>query len=172
MKSVLILSSVTFLLIFGGIAVMAVQLSGRMAAPVDGDPVDAVASERLLRDASLERDRLQREAERVAGLQQSQAAREAVMADVHASILGVIDRLEARQGEYVQEQDAAADRLAKMYEAMKADKAASILSTMDLDVVLSIMSRMKERQAAQILSYMDPGMAARLSTRLSMQGGA
>jgi len=31
---------------------------------------------------------------------------------------------------------------------------------------------MKERQAARVLAAMDAGMAAQLSTRLSLQGGA
>ncbi len=70
------------------------------------------------------------------------------------------------------EQEEAASRLAKMYEAMKPQKAANILATMDRNVCLAILSRMKERQAAKVLSFMDAGLAAQISTRLSLQGGA
>ena len=63
-------------------------------------------------------------------------------------------------------------KLAKMYEAMKPDKAAHILAALDRDVFLEIIARMKEAPAAKILSYMDAGLAAQLSTRLSLQGGA
>ncbi|MEZ4388759.1 MAG: hypothetical protein R3D98_14545 [Candidatus Krumholzibacteriia bacterium] len=62
--------------------------------------------------------------------------------------------------------------MAKMYEAMKPAKAASILSTMDMEVTLAVLRRMKERPAAKILSFMDAGVAAQLSTRLSLQEGA
>jgi len=172
MKSVAIVSTVTFVLIFGGIAVMSYQLGGFTGGGEEPAPADAASSERLLRDAAAERDRLQRERETLAGLRQSQAAREAVMGQVHEQLLGVIGRLEEKQNTFIAEQATAADRLAKMYEAMKPEKAASILATMDLDVTLAILARMKERQAARVLSFMDPGLAAQISTRLSLQGGA
>ena len=170
MKSVLILSSVTFLLIFGGIALMSLQLSPP-ATDQAIDPNDAAAGARLLRDAAVERDRLQREQEQLAGLRQSQAAQELVMAQVHEQLLATLGRLEKQQVAFIAEQDAAADRLAKMYEAMKPDKAAEILATLDMEISLAIFARMKERQAARILSYMTPGRAAQISTRLSLQGG-
>ncbi|MDY0110456.1 MAG: hypothetical protein RBT60_11025 [Candidatus Krumholzibacteria bacterium] len=170
MKSILIISSLTFLLIFGGIAVLSMTLSPPSPGE-SADPVEAAATARLLRDAALERDRLQREQERLAGLRQSQAAQEAVMAQVHGQLLEIVGKLEKQQATFISEQDAAATRLAKMYEAMKPDKAAVILATLDMEVTLAILSRMKERQAARILSFMDPGRAAQISTRLSLQGG-
>ena len=172
MKSVLIISSVTFLLIFGGISVMSLQLGNRGAAGVDISPQDAAAGARLLHEVAQERDRVQRDREYLAGLHQSQAAREVVMGRVHAEILEVVDKLEKQQGVFIEEQEVAATRLAKMYEAMKPAKAANILASMDPEVTLAILSRMKERQAARVLSSMDAGLAAQLSTRLSLQGGA
>jgi len=172
MKSVIIISSVTFLLIFGGIVALSLQLAGHAAAREDLPPADAAASARLLREVAVERDRMQREREYLAGLNQSQAAREAVMGQVHEQLLGVIGRLETQQAAFVVEQDEAATRLAKMYEAMKPEKAAVILASMDRDVCLAILARMKERQAARVLASMDAGLAAQLSTRLSLQGGA
>ncbi|HOX26437.1 MAG TPA: hypothetical protein PLL30_07625 [Candidatus Krumholzibacteria bacterium] len=171
MKSVAVISSVTFLLIFGGIAALSYQLGGSTRGGTDLALEEPAAGGRLLRDAAAERDRLQREREHLAGLQQSQAAREAVMGQVHEQLLGIVGRLEATQAEFVAEQSAAADRLAKMYEAMKPEKAASILATMDPEVSLAILARMKERQAARVLSFMEPGLAAQISTRLSLQGG-
>jgi len=172
MKSVMIISSVTFLLIFGGISVMSLQLSNRGAGGDDLSPQDAAASARLLHEVAQERDRVQRDREYLVGLRQSQAAREVVMSRVHAEILEVIGKLETQQGVFIEEQEVAASRLAKMYEAMKPDKAANILASMNMEVTLAILSRMKERQAARVLSSMDAGLAAQLSTRLSLQGGA
>jgi flagellar motility protein MotE (MotC chaperone) len=170
MKSILIISSVTFLLIFGGIAIMSLNLNVPGPA-AQRDPLDAAASVRLVRESAIERDRLQREHESLAGLRQSQAAQELVMSQVHDRLLEILGRLEEQQATFIFEQDAAAERLAKMYEAMKPDKAAEILSTLDLEVTLAIFGRMKERQAARILSFMNPGRAAQISTRLSLQGG-
>ncbi len=50
--------------------------------------------------------------------------------------------------------------------------AAAILAAMDIEVTLAILREMKESQAAKVLMAMDAGMAARISTRLSRQGGA
>jgi flagellar motility protein MotE (MotC chaperone) len=170
MKSVMIISCVTFLLIFGGISVMSLQLSGRTGSGDDLSPADAAAGQRLLSDVSAERDRLQREREYLAGLHQSQAAREVVMGQVHQEILGVIGRLETQQEVFIEEQEVAATRLAKMYEAMKPDQAAQILSAMDMEVILEIMTRMNERAAAKIMANMDAMLAAQISTRLSTRG--
>jgi len=57
-----------------------------------------------------------------------------------------------------------------MYEAMKPAKAAPILSSLDMEIILEIFDRMKEKPAAKILAYMDPGLAARISARLSLKG--
>jgi flagellar motility protein MotE (MotC chaperone) len=78
--------------------------------------------------------------------------------------------LEARQRILTQEQERSAGRLAKMYENMKPAQAAPILSALEMDVLLDIMTRMKERQAARILASMEAGLAARISTELSLGG--
>jgi flagellar motility protein MotE (MotC chaperone) len=171
MKSVLIISSVTFLLIFGGVAGLVLTLGDRVQDGEAEEPADASAG-RLLRDAAAERDRLQRQAEELARLESSLAAREELMSRIHNQLLGTIEKLESQQDVYIEEQEQAAVRLAKMYEAMKAQKAAMILSALDLEVTVSILGRMKERAAAEVLSFMDAGLAAQISTRLSLQGGA
>jgi flagellar motility protein MotE (MotC chaperone) len=172
MKSVVIISTVTFLLIFGGVGALVLTLGDRAPAGDAGEGDDPAAAARLLRDAASERDRLQRASEHLASLEASHAAREQLMARIHDQLLATIGRLETRQDEYVEEQENAAVRLAKMYEAMKAQKAAVILSSLELDVTVSILARMKERAAAEVLSFMDAGLAAQISTRLSLQGGA
>jgi flagellar motility protein MotE (MotC chaperone) len=173
MKSVLIISSVTFLLIFGGISALSLQLSQQTGGGESAlDPADQAAGQRLLRDVNVERDRLQREREYLAGMRQSQAAREVLMGQVHDQLLQTIQKIDQRQDVFIAEQDAAADRLAKMYEAMKPQKAAVILSALDMDVTIAILARMKERQAARILASMEAGLAARISTRLSLKEGA
>jgi flagellar motility protein MotE (MotC chaperone) len=172
MKSVVIISTVTFLLIFGGIVVLGLQLAQHSPSDELGDPEDRAANQRLLLNIETERDRLQLEREHLAGFKQSQAAREVIMDKVHAQLVEVVGKIEQKQDAYLTEQDTAANKLAKMYEAMKPAKAARILAAMDIEVTLAILARMKERPAAKILSYMDAGHAARLSTRLSRQEGA
>ncbi len=171
MKSVLIISSVTFLLIFGGVAALVLTLGERVGDEAAGE-ADQAGPERLLRDAAAERDRLQRQGEQLARLEGTYAAREALMSRIHNQLLETIGRLEKQQDVYVEEQEQASARLAKMYEAMKADRAAMILSALDLDITVAILARMKERAAAEVLSFMDAGLAAQISTRLSLQGGA
>ncbi len=172
MKSILIISTVTFLLIFGGIAVVTVQLGDTTGTEVVVQAADAPASARLLKDVAVERDRLQREREALAGMNQTLAVREVMMGKVHAQLVTIVGEIEDQQQVFVDEQEEAASRLAKMYDAMKPQSAARILSSLDLDVSLAVLRRMKERQAARVLSYMDAGLAARISTRLSLQGGA
>lgn len=171
MKGILITSTVTFLLIFGGIAALALHLSQQAQAGGVDDPADAAANQRLLTNLAADRDRLQREREQLAGMQQMQAAREALMDRVHDELLEVVQEIETKQEAYIAEQDAAAAKLAKMYEAMKPARAANILAAMEMEVTLSILSRMKERPAAKVLAAMDAGIAAQLSTRLSRQEG-
>ncbi len=171
MKSVLIISSVTFLLIFGGVAALVLTLGDRGSDAPAAD-TGAPGAERLLRDAAAERDRLQRQGEELARLEGAYAAREALMSRIHNQLLETIGKLEKQQDVYIEEQEQASVRLAKMYEAMKADRAAMILSALELDITVAILARMKERAAAEVLSFMDAGLAAQISTRLSLQGGA
>lgn len=171
MKSVLIFSAVTFALIFGGVAVMTLEMSKRSASGPELTPEDYTASARVLRDAAVERDRVQQERERLAGLHQAYAVQEQVLARAHDQLEQVVQNIDARQQLYIQEREESVAKLAKMYEAMKPQHAAPILSALELDIVLEILSRMKERPAARILSYMDAGLAAQISTRMSLVGG-
>lgn len=175
MKSIVAISLITFVLIFGGVVVMSGQL-GRTAAAGPGEPElspqDYEAAERVFQDMAVERDRIQQEKEAVLGLGQKFAVQEKILKEGQDNLALLIQKLELRQKEYGAERDQSAVKLAKMYEAMKAEDAAPILSGLDPEIVLDIMVRMKERQAAKILARMDPALAAEISTRLSAKGGA
>ena len=173
MKSVAIISVITFVLIFGG-----VLLISTAAAPVRQRHGAAGPRARGLRGGRAGvpghgRRARPHPAREGGAAGHPPGAREVVQEQVPASakLLAVIAELEARQARVRRGARASATRLAKMYEAMKPDQAATILSAMDMDVILEIMTRMKERQAAKILASMDAVLAAQISTRLSTRGG-
>ena len=171
MKSVLIISAVTFVLIFGGVAMLVLQLGHGSAAgeAAVGGVADAEASARVLRDLQLERDRLQREREQLASRRASFAVQEQVLAQACAKMQEMVGKLETgRQAQSTRREEAAV-KLAKMYETMSPQKAAPILASLEPDITLDIMRRMKERQAAAVLACMDAGIAAQISTRLSLK---
>ena len=173
MKSVIIISVITFVLIFGGVLLMSSHLN--KAANGGGSPEmaaeDYEAAERVFQDMARERDRIQQEKEELLALKQAVSVQEKVLQQGKENLEVVIQKLEAKQQEYIEERENSATKLAKMYEAMKPQQAAPILSALDLEIILDIMSRMKERQAAKIMANMDAGLAAQVSTRMSMKGG-
>ncbi len=174
MKSVIIISVVTFALIFGGVVVLSNQLnkaSQNNGMPNMG-PEDYEAAERVFRDMAIERDRIQQDKEELLALGQAVSVQEQVLNLSREQLLETIQKLEARQKEYAEERERSAVKLAKMYEAMKPAQAAPIISALDMEIILDIMSRMKERQAAKILASMDAGLAAQVSTRMSLKGAS
>ena len=173
MKSVIIISVVTFVLIFGGVLVMSSHLNRAAAGGATPDLAieDYEAAERVFHDMAVERDRIQQEKEKLLALSQSVAVQEQVLQQGRENLVAVIKKLEAKQQDYIEERERSAMKLAKMYEAMKPAQAAPIMSALDLDIILDIMGRMKERQAAKILSMMEAGLAAQVSTRMSATGG-
>ncbi len=172
MKSVLIISVITFVLIFGGVVVVSSQLN--KAANGGSSPEltaeDYAAAERVFHDMAIERDRIQQDKEELLSLRQSVAVQEQVLEQGRESLMAVIKKLEQKQAEYIEERERSATKLAKMYEAMKPNQAAPIISALEMDIILDIMTRMKERQAAKILAKMDAGLAAQVSTRMSLKG--
>ncbi|MCP4572089.1 MAG: hypothetical protein GY838_07015 [bacterium] len=173
MKSVAIISAITFVLIFGGVLLVGMQLQGgpSVAAVPDLAPEDYEAAERVFADMAVERDRIQREKESLVMLRNDVAVQEKILEASRGQLVATIAKLEAKQTSYVEERGRSAVRLAKMYEAMKPGEAAPILGTLDMEIVVEIMSRMKERPAAKVLAKMDPRLAAQVSTRLSARGG-
>lgn len=173
MKSVIIISVVTFILIFGGVLVMSGQLNkaASSAGLPNMGPEDYEASERVFRDMAMERDRIQQEKEDLVAMSQAVAVQEQVLNLSREQLLMVIKKLESKQQEYIEERERSSVKLAKMYEAMKPAQAAPIMQALDMEIILDIMGRMKERQAAKILALMDAGLAAKVSTRMSKKGG-
>ncbi len=172
MKSVLIISVITFILIFGGVVGISSQLNKAAQGGVDPELTadDYAAAERVFHDMAVERDRIQQDKEELLSLSQSVAVQEQVLEMSRESLLAVIKKLDQKQQEFIEERERSATKLAKMYEAMKPQQAAPILSALELDIILDIMGRMKERQAAKILAKMDAGLAAQVSTRMSLKG--
>ncbi len=172
MKSVLVISALTFALIFGGVVLMSTQLN-RPAPPPTGPQLveaDHEGAERVFNDLAAERDRIQQEREDLSTLRQSTAAQQLLLTQEREQLQAVIAQLEERQKEYAAEKEQSAAKLAKMYEAMKPAQAAPIISALDLDIILDIMGRMKERPDAKILAHMDAALAAEVSTRMSLRG--
>ena len=173
MKSVIIISIVTFVLIFGGVVMVSHNLNQVAMGGVLPDlaPEDYKAAERVFLDMAVERDRIQQEKESLLTLRQAVSVQEKVLEQGRAHLEAIISKLDAKQTEYIEERERSAAKLAKMYEAMKPAQAAPIISALELDIVLDIMTRMKERPAAKILAHMDAGLAAQVSTRMSLTGG-
>lgn len=173
MKSVIIISIVTFVLIFGGVVMVSHNLNQVAMGGVLPDlaPEDYKAAERVFLDMAVERDRIQQEKESLLTLRQAVSVQEKVLEQGRAHLQAIISKLDAKQTEYIEERERSAAKLAKMYEAMKPAQAAPIISALELDIVLDIMTRMKERPAAKILAHMDAGLAAQVSTRMSLTGG-
>jgi hypothetical protein len=57
-------------------------------------------------------------------------------------------------------------QLAKVYEAMKPEKAAEILKELDNELLTAIFRQIKQRQAAKIMAALPPNRAAKLSRML------
>ncbi len=172
MKTVAIISVITFVLIFGGVTMIGTQLGN--AVPTAPTPhlaaEDYEAAERVFADLARERDRIQRQREDLVDLQQQAAVQEKILDRSRRRLEAVIAELDAKQSVYLEERERSATHLARMYEAMKPGQAASIMAALESELVLEIMVRMKERQAARILARMDPGYAAGISTSLSAYG--
>ncbi len=172
MKSVIIISLITFVFIFGGVLLVSNHLdkAAQTGALPTLTPQDYEATERVYLDLAAERDRIQQEKEELLAKQQEFAIQTQTLADARTNLQAVIAKLESRQQAFIDEKERSAAKLAKMYEAMKPAQAAPILAALDMDIILEIMTRMKERQAAKILAQMDAGLAAQISTRMSIKG--
>ena len=173
MKSVLIISVVTFFLIFGGLAVLSGQLGGKSHENVAATgPATTVDTDLIMKGITAERSQLRREKEALMTLRQTVAVQEVVLEEGRRELAAILVEIESQQRNLDAEQERSVVRLAKMYENMKPAQAAPILSALDMDIVLDVMNRMKEREAAGILAYMDAGLAAQISTQLSHGGSS
>ncbi len=102
MKSVLIISVVTFILIFGGVVVISSQLNkvanGGATPELTAD--DYAAAERVFHDMAVERDRIQQDKEELLALGQAVAVQEQVLEQGRESLLAVIKKLDQNQASY------------------------------------------------------------------------
>ncbi len=172
MKTIIVFSTLTFILIFGVI----VLLSELLPPPAVVQPAvsalstaDAEAMERAFRDLEQERERVQQEREQAMALRLQSEAEKLLIEEAASGLEQLVADLRGQRAELAAERERAAVRVAKVYEAMKPESAAPILATLDLEVTIEIMGRMKERQAARILARMDTALAARISERLSLK---
>jgi flagellar motility protein MotE (MotC chaperone) len=171
MKSVLIISVVTFFLIFGGLAILSSQLGGNLSNGQQvGVPAKSLDAELVMKGLDAERAVIRREKEELVTLRQAVAVQELILEEGRSELSDMVQEIEAEQRILGEERERSAARLAKMYENMKPAQAAPILSALDMDIILDIMARMKEREAARILASMDTELAARISTELSLGG--
>ena len=173
MKSVLIISVVTFFLIFGGLAILSSQLGGNSSLRQQaGTTTEILDAKQAMVGFDAERALLRREKEEIITLRQAVAVQEQVLVEGRRELSAMVQEIEAKQRVLGEVRERSAVRLAKMYENMKPAQAAPILSALEMDIILDIMGRMKEREAARILASMDAGLAARISTELSLGGAS
>jgi len=174
MKSLVVVSAVTFTLIFGVILVTTGLLESAVHISLPSAPGlksnEDLAADRIKANLDSERDRIQAASERMLTLKTAFDVEEKVLAGQQQKIQDMVNELRAAQDEYSEEREQSSARLAKVYGAMKPAKAAPILETLHPDVVLEIVSRMKDRQAAKVLASMDRALAAQISSRMSRKG--
>ncbi len=177
MKTVALISSLTFVVIFGTILVTSGMLgqtvrTQQQLAALQARPDRGGKDDRIYTPIAEERDRVQRQRELLGAARLQREVEEKRIDQVQQKLAAMIDTLAALQKRYDVTRDREAARLAKVYGAMKPAKAAPILSTLDLETVLQVMRGLKARQAARILSAMDPRLAAEISRRLSDPEGS
>ncbi len=175
MKAIALISTLTFLAIFGTILITNGLFQSAvndltLALNSEEDNSDEAAEKMIFVNLAAQRDRLQRESESVIALQSTYEVEEKLLAEREEKITALIVELGKAQAAVNSGNDAQAVKLSKVYEAMKPASAAPILSSLDMDIVLQILSNMKDRQAAKILSAMNPALAAEISTRMSARG--
>ncbi len=173
MRSVLAMSMITFVLIFGGVILLGRVLVARApAGPAAGGVaiVAAAGTAQVSADLLLERDQVRLEREALLSLRGDLAVEAKELAERQRAVRALLDSLQARGGEARRPPDQALAKLAKMYEAMKPEKAAPLLAALDMDTIVDVMLCMRERPAARILSHMEEALAARISERLSRRG--
>lgn len=176
MKSIAIISTLTFLVIFGiilftnGLFEGAIRDFKAAVGAADEGVSDLDAQEKLYVNMALERDYLQAEREQDLARKTLYEVEDKALAEREGKIAMMLTELQTAQARFNTGSDAQAAKLSKVYEAMKPAQAAPILSSLDLDIVLQILRNMKDRQAAKILAAMNPALAAEISTRMSARG--
>ncbi len=173
MKSIIIISSLTFtvilavVMISGGLYQDAVRDLKRTLKEAASVERDGDAEQTLYMNLARARDDIQREREHDLMRQSLYEVEDKLLSERDDKLSELIADLQEAQKQFASGSDAQASKLSKVYEAMKPAQAAPILSSLDLDIVLPILRNMKDRQAAKILAAMNPGLAAEISSRMS-----
>lgn len=173
MKTILIASTLSFLAIFAGVYVYAQKLAGEQATDRVGGTLsaeDVDAAELELTALHAEQERIQADRQRLLDLREVFSQEQAQLDAQLQSIQAAIAELREEQVRYSQARNESAQKLAKMFDAMKPASAAPIFSSLDRDTALDILVRMKEKSAAKLLAAIDTRLAADLSTKLSLRG--
>ena len=169
MKSVIVVSVMTFALIFGGVAFISSQVS-RESAPDPRLLTERQALEDMKIGLDMEMATASQVREHLRGLQAASTTQAALLSGATTRLDSLVRTMENQRREWDQERERSAMHLAKVYENMKPGQAAPILGALEIQTVVDILGRMKERNAARILASMDAQSAAVISARLS-QGG-
>lgn len=171
MKTVIIMSVITFVLIFGGIVYTTGMLedvikSSTMAI-IQPDKPDL---DRILTGLQTEQDQVEKEKAEVDRKLEELKIEQKFIAEEKIKLQGILAEIVVLNAEYIVSRDESSAKLAKLYESMKPAKAAPILASLDLEITYEIISNMKERQAAKIMSYLSPDLAAKISSKMSLKG--
>jgi len=174
MKSVILISFLSFFLIFGA----AFWLSGAFARrdeAVETPPAPEELAEKVdLGQQSLDAraEDLDRREDELAEAETAVQMQKAVIDEEFNKLTGLRRDIESAVGDMEAAQAKSTKKLAKMYEAMPAKEAASILSGMDMEIVLGVLKQMKERPAAKVMAALDPARAAMLSSLMGSSAEA
>jgi len=169
MKSVILISFLSFFLIFGATFWLVGALSGEEETAEAPPTQEEIAEEVNLGHVSLDsrEEDLERREQAVLRAESAVQMEKAVIAEEFNKLSTLRREIELAIGQMEAAQEKSTKKLAKMYEAMPAKEAASILSGMDMDLVMGVLKQMKERPAAKVMAELDPARAAALSSIMS-----
>ena len=173
MKTILIASTVSFLVIFASVFFYAQQLKKQNEIHAVGGGLraeDVDAAELTMAALEAEREAIAHDRERLFTLRESVAQERKQLEEQLDAIQSAIAELKDEQIRYGEARSNSAQKLAKMFDAMKPAAAAPIFGSLDRETALDILVRMKEKSAAKLLSAVDARLAAELSTKLSLRG--
>lgn len=173
MKTILIASTASFLVIFACVFFYAQQLrqqneTHNIGSALRGEDIDA--AELTMAALEAEREAIAHDRERLFTLRESVSQERSRLTEQLDAIQTAIAELQEEQIRYGEARSKSAQKLAKMFDAMKPRSAAPIFSSLDRETALDILIRMKEKSAAKLLSAVDARLAAELSTKLSLRG--
>ncbi len=130
-----------------------------------------------LSDVKLEMfEDLSRRREEIEKAEQELRVREALIQAAEQEMQRKVDELsklrkeiEGLLGEQSDQEQERIQKLVKIYEGMKPDKAAGVFNTLDVDILVSVLTKMSERKVSPILSAMNPERARTVTIMMAEQ---